>query len=475
MNNKKAKKPILSLFVKIMLLLMVAVLVFYGTSYSRQRFSPRQTSAPTQEQNIQASEEPLEEKSESNSNELPNQNDQNSSDIEQNTSDDTIYYINETNPELSVLMDYFSAKNDCTAVSLVAYDGDSRNFYSYQYGNKRTRTTQSIESGDMLYGYTSVIPERAPDVDTKFCVASLSKLITVICAMTLVDEGKLDLDKDISEYLGYEVRNPGFPDTAITSRMLMQHTSTLGDTDDYWSPDGRYLPETTEGLLNNRNSWHRDLEPGTTFVYSAFLGYSVLGLVCEIVSDKRFDTLAHDVLFNPMGIDAAFLPNNLRDTSNIAVLYLPYQTQGISVQEQLDRTNSETRESDHDLTSAHLTISALDYAKILIMLGNGGLFDNVKILSKESVQEIHNANVTIEGYYKSGLSTRYQYLEHLPFEGSYWHIGGFWGVRSQYIRFIDENKNRGVVVFTTGSTTGWVNHMLDVGADLSFIAMQIFD
>ena len=72
------------------------------------------------------------------------------------------------------------------------------------------------------------------DEDTCFRIASITKWVTAIGLMTLYDQGKLDLDKDISSYLGFKVRNPAFPDTPVTTRMLLSHTSSLSpDASDY--------------------------------------------------------------------------------------------------------------------------------------------------------------------------------------------------------------------------------------------------
>ncbi|MBR6013796.1 MAG: beta-lactamase family protein [Selenomonadaceae bacterium] len=64
---------------------------------------------------------------------------------------------------------------------------------------------------------------------TKFRVASVSKMFTMFGIMKLVDEGKINLDEDVSKYLGFELKNPNFPDEKITVRMLASHTSTIRD------------------------------------------------------------------------------------------------------------------------------------------------------------------------------------------------------------------------------------------------------
>ena len=68
--------------------------------------------------------------------------------------------------------------------------------------------------------------------DTKYRIASISKLNTAIAAWQLIEQGLIDPDADASEYLGFELRNPNFPDTPITVRMIMSHTSSIREGGD---------------------------------------------------------------------------------------------------------------------------------------------------------------------------------------------------------------------------------------------------
>src|SRR5690348_16839624 len=85
--------------------------------------------------------------------------------------------------------------------------------YSAQFGSKRLATATS--------------PAQPVDANTLFRVASVSKFVTALGTMKLVEQGKLSLDADIGEVLGYRLRNPHFPDQPITLRMLLTHTSSL--------------------------------------------------------------------------------------------------------------------------------------------------------------------------------------------------------------------------------------------------------
>lgn len=65
--------------------------------------------------------------------------------------------------------------------------------------------------------------------ESLFRIASVSKQFTIYTVMQLVEAGKLSLDTDISQYLGFRIRHPDHPEAAITVRMLAAHTSGLRD------------------------------------------------------------------------------------------------------------------------------------------------------------------------------------------------------------------------------------------------------
>lgn len=79
--------------------------------------------------------------------------------------------------------------------------------------------------------------------DTKLRIASISKVFVAAAYMQLAEQGKIDLDADISRYLGFTLRNPNYPDTPITSKMLLSHTSSLRDGEVYTIPSKYSLQE----------------------------------------------------------------------------------------------------------------------------------------------------------------------------------------------------------------------------------------
>ncbi len=73
--------------------------------------------------------------------------------------------------------------------------------------------------------------------DDMFRIASISKSFSATSIMQLVEKKKLKLDDDVSNLIGFKVRNPDFPGTVITLKMLLSHTSGLNDSEGYFSLD----------------------------------------------------------------------------------------------------------------------------------------------------------------------------------------------------------------------------------------------
>lgn len=132
-------------------------------------------------------------------------------------------------------------------------------------------------------------------------VASISKLVTAIAVMRLVDEGRIDLDKDIGDYLGFAVRNPAFPDRPVTLRHLLSHTSGIRDSIDYLLP----LDGSLQTVLSNPAVWFPGHEPGDYFSY-ANLNSPVIAATIEAATRERFDRLVAKKVLTPLRLDACF-------------------------------------------------------------------------------------------------------------------------------------------------------------------------
>ena len=180
-----------------------------------------------------------------------------------------------------------------------------------------------------MNGFTAD-PRTATDSATLYRIASVSKLVTTMGAMRLVDAGRLDLDSDISQYLGFKVRNPNFPDAPISARMLMSHTSSLRDDagyvfdlntrlEDVLSPQGKLYGQ---GLVWAPRVPAVNQAPGRFFHY-VNLNFGVLGTVVEAITQQRFDIYMQHAVLKPLGISGGYLPESLLpdDVQHVAALY----------------------------------------------------------------------------------------------------------------------------------------------------------
>ena len=142
---------------------------------------------------------------------------------------------------------------------------------------------------------------RTVGMDDPVRVASISKLVGALAVMRLVDQGKIALDRDISDYLGWRVRNPAFPDQAITMRQLLTHRSGIRDNVDYIIP----LDGTIEAVLADPKAWEAKHKPGSYFSY-ANLNSPLIATVVERVTQERFDQAVARLVLKPLKIDACF-------------------------------------------------------------------------------------------------------------------------------------------------------------------------
>ena len=289
------------------------------------------------------------------------------------------------------------------------------------------------------YGW-AVKDERALNSDTKIRIASLSKTAVGLVVFRLIEEGLIDLDTDISEYLGVEVKNPSYPDIPITLRHLLTHTSglvTAGYT--------HSLSQLQEHL--QKPSAYTKNKPGKVHVYNNF-GYGIVGTICELVTNKSLTTLTNEYFFIPMGIRAAYVPE-LLEPNEIAALYNEAHTLRRGVQTQLNQLKyTEAAGAGMKLYAGGLTISATDFAKIITLFMNDGVYDGVRYLSTESIELMQEVQLMRpSGVVGQGMPVL---LRKNFYDGRTlnYHTGSAYGVYSLYA--YDRSTKTGVVVITTG-------------------------
>lgn len=131
-------------------------------------------------------------------------------------------------------------------------------------------------------------------------IASISKLIMALAAMRLADEGKVDLDADVSDYLGFKVRSPNFPDKKVTLAQLLTHRAGLRDKAGYIIP----LGESLQDKLADPQAWYAEAPPGEAPFEYANLGSPVVATALEAATGERYDALLQRTVFEPLGVTA---------------------------------------------------------------------------------------------------------------------------------------------------------------------------
>lgn len=191
-----------------------------------------------------------------------------------------------------------------------------------------------VRSGEVVYaqsfGHRYVDPDDPSknlpvDNQTRFRVASISKLVVALGAMRLVEQGRLDLEADVSTYLGFPLGNPAFPGVPIRVRHLLSHTSSLRDASCYSLPS----PYTLQAFFHPQGRFfeagaHFDpIHPPGSYAGYANLNTGVLGTLIECVSGQRFDLFMEQEVLHPLGMGGGFNVSRFtpEQIGNLAVLY----------------------------------------------------------------------------------------------------------------------------------------------------------
>lgn len=151
-------------------------------------------------------------------------------------------------------------------------------------------------------GLADQLSARPVTADDPVRVASISKVVVALGVMRLVEQGRLSLDRDVSAYLGWTLRNPQHPDVPITLRHLLSHRSSLNDGGElYLVPFG----EQIEDRLKDHRVWDAAHRPGSYFRY-ANINFPVIATIMERVTGERFDKAIHRLVLAPLALDACF-------------------------------------------------------------------------------------------------------------------------------------------------------------------------
>lgn len=248
-------------------------------------------------------------------------------------------------------------------------------------------------------------------VDALFPLCSITKLFTATVVMMLVEQGKVGLNRPVSDYIPEFV---GEGKTKVCVHHLLTHTSGLDgeviwknaqkkkEQGEYPAPEPNQDPEQHKYLYGGYDAPLSN-EPGTVMSYSGY-GYELLGEIIRRVSGQAYAEYVNEVLFKPLGMNNTYYR-------------VPMEVRNRVVRRAPDAACAEWIESEDSLNSTSAGGGAYSTAMDLAVFGqmflNGGVYNGVRLLSPVTVKEMTRNQIP-------GVSSQYR---DEVFPEAYWGYG----------------------------------------------------
>jgi CubicO group peptidase (beta-lactamase class C family) len=243
-----------------------------------------------------------------------------------------------------------------------------------------------VKDGEILfakgYGYSDVAAHKPVNADeTLFRPGSVSKLFTWTAVMQMVEQGKLDLDRDVNTYLDFHI--PDRPDGPITLRNIMTHTPGFEEQiKSLITPD-------IKGILPLRD-YVRGATPTRIFAAGSTPAYSnyataLAGYLVQRVSGQSFDSYVEKNIFEPLGMTHASFRQPL-PPQLLALAGNGYEVAS---------GPPKAYEYVMPAPAGSLAATATDMAKFMIAHLQDGEFNGKRILEARTAEQMHTSATTI--------------------------------------------------------------------------------
>lgn len=295
------------------------------------------------------------------------------------------------------------------------------------------------------FGYSDLIKKDSIKENDLFLIASVSKPFVGTAIIQLVEKEMISLDDDVNKYLDYSVRNPRFPQTPITVKMLLCHRSGLKRSSPF---KGNFIDIFIEGEKDKLMSLYEEFMPGTGMSYSN-MGFDILGAVIEKVTGNRFDEYVDNNILKPLGIYGGYDISRL-DTSRFVRTYSYKDGQFRKLSTVYSKEAIKNYKLGYSINklwpAGGMVISADDLAKFMIAHMNKGKTKGKKRILSEKSEELlwEQAN---KGHGMSILS----FKKTIPFIELIGMTGGARGVHSAFL--FNPEKEVGFVLICNGCTS----------------------
>ena len=288
------------------------------------------------------------------------------------------------------------------------------------------------------FGHANVAAKTPMTPETKFRMASHSKLFTATAIMQLREQGKVRLDDPVSQHVSwFRVKPAGDDDGPITVEQLLSHSSGLPrEADAHWTTLDFPTADEVRALLANREA---AFAPSVRWKYSN-LAYTIAGAVVEQASGMSWADYVTRNIFQPLGMTSSSVDRNVEGLATAYNRRMPDGTREV-----LPFTDSRGMAAATGITS-----NAIDMAKFVSAQFRAGPRGGNRILSTGSLREMHRVR-SLENNWTSGTGIGFgvNRVNNRTYIG---HGGGYPGYTTQTL--IDPETKVGVVVLTNSGDGG---------------------
>ena len=234
-------------------------------------------------------------------------------------------------------------------------------------------------------GFADIATKRPMKTDSPAWIASMSKPVTGVAVMMMVEEGLIALDDPVAKYLPEfkDLKDAEGKEVMVTIAQCMSHTAGLQDLPKEEEAGLRTLDEVTKLTATLPVKF----APGTKWQYCQ-TGINVGGRIVEVVSQQNYADFLEKRIFGPLGMkDTSFYPSK----EQVERLALSYKKTDAGLEVEVPRILAGKDYGDRSRyphANGGLFSTAEDFGKFLSMVLNGGEANGHRFLKPESIQEM---------------------------------------------------------------------------------------
>ncbi len=323
---------------------------------------------------------------------------------------------------------------------------NNQNIYYYNYGLANIKTNETMSSNHSIR------------------LASISKLLTSILLLNVLERHpSTNINEPISKLLEIPFNNPNFKDDKITLKELVSHTSSFSPNQ---TPSEEFINESifNRGLniseiIKSNGKYYRDyywddtFPPGDRYSYSGF-NFLIIATILEKITKQRFNQLAHTILINKLQLQnthlATSLPlaetkyaigyNVINDIPKIALDDNKFQLRIVNKKYVIGKNPT-----IHSPQSSFRS-NIVDLSKVMKMLLNNGVYENTRILNKDSIKLLETPIFKTTTIHRGlGTEINYQLIPGIKMVG---HSGNAYGILTHF--FYNREEDFGIIFIING-------------------------